>query len=84
MSEAKKPRSFGEVQQEYVRLATQAGDLGFKSASIKKDLDLIHSQMQALGLEAVAIQKAEADAKAAEAATPAPATPTEAPTNAQS
>ena len=66
MSETEKPkRTLVEIQSEYQQLCTRTGHLYYQSVGLKSDLDMLTGRLRDLNLEAAAVQKAEADAKAA-------------------
>lgn len=64
MSEVKK-RSTDEIMQDYQKTAVKAGHLSFQIAELKKDQDLTISALRDLNFEALAAQRADAEAKAA-------------------
>lgn len=61
--EAKKERSFDQIQQEFGALCARAGHLQYQIFTFEKDLDLINTQVRDLNLEAAAL-KAKSDAEA--------------------
>jgi hypothetical protein len=68
MSEAPK-RTKETVSQEYYNLCTKVGHASYQVATIQKDIELMHSAMKDLNLEAAALTKAaEEAAKAAPSA----------------
>jgi len=68
MSEEKKERTVESIHQDYSRLCAQAGHTQYQIQALKKDLDLINSQLRDLNMEAVALS-----AKTAASVSPPPA-----------
>jgi hypothetical protein len=60
MSEPTK-RTKEDIAREYSNLCTKAGHAAYQVATIQKDIELMHSTMRDLNLEAAAVAKAEQD-----------------------
>lgn len=54
-----------DIQQEYQNICARSGQTQYQISALKSDLDLLNKSLRDLNLEAAAIQKADAEAKAA-------------------
>lgn len=62
MSENKKSRPLSEISQEFVNLASRAGQAAYQIDAMQKDLAAMYATMRDLNLEAAAV-KAETEVK---------------------
>ena len=59
MEEKRALRTLPELQKEYVSLCTKAGELQYKLAAFKLDLDAINKQLMDINFEAATVQAAD-------------------------
>ena len=52
-------RTLPELQKEYVSLCTKAGELQYKLAAFKLDLDAVNKQLMDINFEAATVQAAD-------------------------
>lgn len=62
MSEASKPRTLEEVNQEFSSLCARAGQAQYQKSCIEKDLEMFNEEIRKLNVEAFQLQeKAKAE-----------------------
>lgn len=59
------PRTKEQIAREYSNLCTKAGHAAYQIATIQKDIDLMHSTMRDLNIEAARVDQEEQKAKEA-------------------
>lgn len=57
--EEKKHREVSQIQLEYQQLCVRAGDIQYRVQALKKDLELVNSNLRDLNLEAAAAHGAQ-------------------------
>ncbi len=63
MSDKKEPRTVPELSQAYSQLCAKAGDLQYKIHCLKKDLDMVNTELRETNLEAAVVIGKENKAK---------------------